>query len=84
MKTIDERAEEKGKKYGSYFPAYIGDIPERPETIEFWYSEGAYEQKAIDIVKACVWIKENHLHYFDPEKMASDFRKAMLNDWTTN
>ena len=78
MKTIDDRAEEKGKKYGYYVPKYLGDIPERPETIEFWYSEGAYEQKAIDIVKACVWIKENHLHYFDPEKMASDFRKAML------
>ena len=75
MATIEERAK-------AVFPnsTYLSKKQRRAYVI------GATEQKAIDIEKACEWIKENFEYYVDVEvssyytyddKFVEDFRKAM-------
>lgn len=68
MKTIEERAKEfaKGRRYT--LTAYDG------------YSAGATEQKAIDIDKACEWLKERVQCGVHPQRaygFAEEYRKAM-------
>ena len=74
MKTIEERAKEYSK--GQW------DEP----TANKAYIDGAKEQKAIDIEKACEWIKKNFEYYVDVEvssyytyedKFVDDFRTFM-------
>ena len=79
MQTIEERAD-----------AYVG----HPEEIDEFTSEtikrkayiaGAKEQKAIDIERACEWLKNNWREYVNQDRdgmilfghWESDFRKAM-------
>lgn len=80
MKTIEERAKEASEGYaddGYAAGLYTG------------YKEGATEQRAIDIDKACEWLKNNCGHYdgatfslhnvvFESQtEFLADFRKAM-------
>lgn len=67
MKTIEERAELRSEGYeddGYSAGLYMG------------YVDGATEQKAIDIDKACEWLNENARHLLSAE-MRRKFRKAM-------
>ena len=73
MKTIEERA--KGYSKGRW------DEP----TANKAYIDGAKEQKAIDIDKACEWLKNNWREYVNQDRdgmilfghWESDFRKSM-------
>ena len=74
MKTIEERAKEYSlKDFDGY---YTG----REKAVEEGYIAGATEQKAIDIDKACKWLKENVEGGVHPQSaygFAYRFRKAM-------
>ena len=78
MKRIEERAKEYASKKGD-----ISLSPIYNEALANIYKEayiaGATEQKAIDIEKACEWLKNNLREYgiilFG--HWESDFRKAM-------
>ena len=78
MKTIEERAKEYASKKGdiSLSPIYNEALA---RIYEEAYIAGATEQKAIDIEKACEWLKNNLREYgiilFG--HWESDFRKAM-------
>ena len=78
MKTIEERAKEYASKKGdiSLSPVYNKALS---SIYEEGYMAGATEQKAIDIEKACEWLKNNLREYgiilFG--HWESDFRKAM-------
>ena len=73
MQTIEERAKEYSK--GQW------DEP----TANKAYIDGAKEQKAIDIDKACEWLKNNWREYVNQDRDGMilfghweyDFRKAM-------
>lgn len=80
MKTIKERA----KQYAPdpFDPDYI--LPTREQYIvnqqRNAYITGAMEQKAIDIEKACEWLKENidgGVHPSSAYGFVEKFRKAM-------
>ena len=80
MKTIEERA----KEYvpDAFDPDYI--LPAREGYIvnkkRLAYIAGAKEQKAIDIDKACEWLKERVQCGVHPQRaygFAEEFRKAM-------
>ena len=85
MKTIEERAKEyaPGISYSdSLFPTRISTLA----AIERGgYIAGATEQKAIDIDKACEWLKNNWREYVNQDRdgmilfghWESNFRKAM-------
>ena len=70
MKTIEERATEYANKEWTFDVHFIANES---------YIAGANEQKAIDIDKACEWLKNNLREYgiilFG--HWESDFRKAM-------
>ena len=75
MATIEERA-----KAVFPNPTHLSSKQRRA------YAIGATEQKAIDIEKACEWIKENFEYYVDVEvssyytyddKFVDDFRTFM-------
>ena len=70
MKTIEERAIEYANKEWTFDVHFIANES---------YIAGAKEQKAIDIEKACEWLKNNLREYgiilFG--HWESDFRKAM-------
>ena len=51
MKTIAERAKEVGM-----LSQVRSDYPYDKRSVEFGYTQGATEQKAIDIDKACEWL----------------------------
>lgn len=74
MKTIEERAREAG-----VVCQYKSDYRYDKRSVEYGYTQGAIEQKAIDIDKACEWLKNNLREYgiilFG--HWESDFRKAM-------
>ena len=78
MKTIEERAKEYASKKAdiSLSPIYNEALA---SIYEEGYIAGATEQKAIDIEKACEWLKNNLREYgiilFG--HWESDFRKAM-------
>ena len=71
MKTIEERAKLASEGYdddGYSAGLYMG------------YVEGATEQKAIDIDKACKWLEERVQCGVHPQRaygFAEEFRKAM-------
>ena len=85
MKTIEERAKEYApgtSNSDSLFPTRISTLA----AIERGgYIAGATEQKAIDIDKACEWLKNNWREYVNQDRdgmilfghWESDFRKAM-------
>ena len=70
MKTIEERAVEYANKEWTFDVHFIANES---------YIAGANEQKAIDIERACEWLKNNLLEYgiilFG--HWESDFRKVM-------
>ena len=79
MKTIEERARE-------YVLNAIPIIEPSPIIGQFRaYTAGATKQKAIDIEKACEWLKNNWREYVNQDRdgmilfghWESDFRKAM-------
>ena len=71
MKTIEERASEY---------AYTEWISELTDVAKESYIKGAYDQKEIDIDKACEWLKERVQCGVHPQRaygFAEEFRKAM-------
>ena len=85
MKTIIERAKESFPDpwdADCILPAREGYIVEQQRQ---GYILGANEQKAIDIEKACKWLKNNWREYVNQDRdgmilfghWESDFRKAM-------
>ena len=79
MATIEERAKEYSlKDFDGY---YTG----REKAMEEGYIAGATEQKAIDIDKACEWLRNNWREYIYQDRdgmilfghWESDFRKSM-------
>lgn len=85
MKTIKERAKEYAPD--PFDPDYT--LPAREGYIVYQqrnaYITGAMQQKAIDIDKACEWLKNNWREYVNQDRdgmilfghWESDFRKAM-------
>ena len=77
MKTIEERAKEVGM-----LSQVRSDYPYDKRSVEFGYTQGATEQKAIDIDKACKWITE-HIdipyegEFIDNSPVASDYIESM-------
>ena len=68
MKTIEERAKEYSlKDFDGY---YTG----RERAVEEGYIAGATEQKAIDIKRACEWLRARNVL---TEASIEGFRKAM-------
>lgn len=76
MKTIEERAKQAG-----IISQYKSDYRYDKRSVEFGYTQGATEQKAIDIEKACEIVRNVANEYFgDWEqscKIEDTFRKAM-------
>ena len=74
MKSIEERAKREG-----IISQLRADYPYDKKSVEFGYIQGAYDQKEVDIDKACEWLKNNLREYgiilFG--HWESDFRKAM-------
>ena len=71
MKTIEERAIEYANKKWTFDVHFIANES---------YIAGANEQKAIDIDKACEWLKENVEGGVHPQStygFVEKFRKAM-------
>ena len=79
MKTIEERAKEYGSKKADISLSAIYNEA-LASIYEEGYMAGATEQKAIDIDKACEWLKENVEGGVHPQSaygFADRFRKAM-------
>ena len=80
MKTIEERAKREG-----IISQLRADYPYDKKSVEFGYIQGAYDQKEVDIDKACEWLKINWRKYVYRDRddgilfghWESDFRKAM-------
>lgn len=76
MKTIEERATSAG-----ILSQYMAEYPYDKRSVELGYVAGAYDQKAIDIDKACEIVRNIANEYFgDWEqscKVEDTFRKAM-------
>ena len=82
MKTIEERA----RLAAWQIVEEIGLSQHSVDRVSEIITEKMLDQKAIDIDKACEWIKENFEYYVDVEvssyymygdKFVGDFRKAM-------
>ena len=69
MKTIEERAKEVGM-----LSQVRSDYPYDKRSVEFGYTQGATEQKAIDIDKACEWLRSRNVL---TEASIEGFRKVM-------
>ena len=75
MKTIEERAKREG-----IISQLRADYPYDKKSVEFGYIQGAYDQKEVDIDKACEWLKERVQYGVHPQRtygFAEEFRKAM-------
>ena len=80
MKTIEERAKREG-----IISQLRADYPYDKKSVEFGYIQGAYDQKEVDIDKACEWLKINWRKYVYRDRDdgilfghgESDFRKVM-------
>ena len=80
MKTIEERAKREG-----IISQLRADYPYDKKSVEFGYIQGAYDQKEVDIDKACEWLKINWRKYVYRDRddgilfghWESDFRKVM-------
>ena len=93
MKTIEERAKEWGEHIVETTPYDVVNgkvcvfVEDRDiaNVAEESYIAGATEQKAIDVDKACEWLKNNWREYVNQDRdgmilfghWESDFRKAM-------
>ena len=71
------RREERAKEVGM-LSQVRSDYPYDKRSVEFGYTQGATEQKAIDIDKACQWITEHidipyEVEHIDGEPVASDY-----------
>ena len=85
MKTIEERAREAG-----VVCQYKSDYRYDKRSVEYGYTQGATEQKAIDIDKACKWFGEYLMDIGYPDDWYRDskvlmsgeerFRRAMGED----
>lgn len=80
MKTIEERAIEK------YDVSLENGVVTYNQNLAQAYISGATEQKAIDIDKACEWLKQTlkeigydefDCGYDDTDEIIEDFKKAM-------
>ena len=74
MKTIEERAKREG-----IISQYRADYPYDTKSVEFGYIQGAYDQKEVDIDKACEWLEERVQCGVHPQRaygFAEEFRKA--------
>lgn len=69
MKTIEERAREAG-----VVCQYKSDYRYDRKSVEYGYTQGAYEQKAIDIEKACEWLRSRNVL---TEASIEGFRKVL-------
>ena len=69
MKSIEERAKEAGV-ISQYKSDYLYD----KRSVEFGYTQGATEQKAIDIDKACKWLRSRNVL---TEASIEGFRKVL-------
>ena len=58
MKSIEERAKREG-----IISQLRADYPYDKKSVEFGYIQGAYDQKEVDIDKACEWLKNNLREY---------------------
>lgn len=75
MKSIEERAKREG-----IISQHRADYPYDKKSVEFGYIQGAYDQKEVDIDKACDWLKERVQCGVHPQSaygFAEEFRKAM-------
>lgn len=72
MKTIEERAKEVGT-----LSQFRSDYPYDKRSIMVGYIKGAADQKAIDINKACEWLKARNVL---TEASIEGFRKAMMEE----
>ena len=72
MKTIEERAKEVGT-----LSQFRSDYPYDKRSIMVGYIKGAADQKAIDINKACEWLKARNVL---TEASIEVFRKAMMEE----
>ena len=72
MKTIEERAKEVGT-----LSQFRSDYPYDKRSIMVGYIKGAADQKAIDINKACEWLKARNVL---TEASIEGFRKAMMKE----
>ena len=80
MKTIEERAKVYASKKGDISLSPVYNKALSSIYYEEGYMAGATEQKAIDIEKACEWLKENTEGGVHPQRAYSFpdiFRKAM-------
>lgn len=77
---IEERADDYCK---GIFTSYEYMKPRMASLVKACYIDGATEQKAVDIEKACEWLEMNVEYwlyddgFFDVLAMLKDFRKAM-------
>ena len=69
MKTIAERAKEAG-----IISQYKSDYRYDKRSVEFGYTQGATEQKAIDIDMACEWLRSRNVL---TEASIEGFRKVL-------
>ena len=69
MKTIEERAKQAG-----VVSQVRSDYPYDKRSVEFGYTQGATEQRTIDIKKACEWLRSRNVL---TEASIEGFRKAM-------
>ena len=79
MKTIEERAKEWAYGYPMTPDKYLTESDMRAVATNS-YIQGATEQKAIDIDKACEWLKENVEGGVHPQSaygFVDKFRKEM-------
>ena len=75
MKTIEERAKREG-----IISQHRADYPYDKKSVELGYIQGAYDQKEVDIDKACKWLEERVQCGVHPQRaygFAEEFRKAM-------
>ena len=85
MKTIEERAKEyadrlKSAEIGDFGVATVYGYKDVYNANMAAYKRGATEQKAIDIDKACEWLKERVQCGVHPQRaygFAEEFRKGM-------
>ena len=73
--TIEERAKEAG-----IVSQYKSDYRYDARSVESGYMQGAYDQKEVDIDKACDWLKERVQCGVHPQSaygFVERFRKAM-------
>ena len=85
MKTIEERAKQEG-----IISQLRADYPYDKKSVEFGYIQGAYDQKDIDIDKACEWLEENardyacatiRCPYGEEEEIICDVHREIVEDF---